>query len=74
MLPLSHFTFVCCYTAFPSELSFRILHVGNFHHVELLMRIIALDNANATDALGETINTSLLFLMYVIPSTRATVP
>jgi len=55
-------------TGLPSELSFRILHVSNFHDVELLMRIIALDNANATDALAETIHQQRTF------STKATVP
>src|SRR6267154_1123039 len=59
---MPHFTFMCCCnTSFPSELSFRILHVSNFHHVELLMRIIALDNANATDALAETIHQQCSF-------------
>ena len=48
----SHFTSMC-YTAFPSEPIFRILLVSNLHNVELLMRIIVLDNANATDALAK---------------------
>jgi len=39
------------HTTFPSEFSFRVLQVSNFHDIELLMRIVALDNANATDAL-----------------------
>jgi len=54
----------CCNTTFPSELSFRILHVSNFHDVKLLMRIIALDNANATDALAETIFNQLVALSH----------
>jgi hypothetical protein len=62
---------MCCYTTFPSELSFRTLHVGNFHDVELLMRIIALDNANATDALAETIHQHSALLSHVcIRSTK----
>jgi hypothetical protein len=61
---------MCCYTTFPSELSFRILRVSNFHDIELLMRIVVLDNANATDALAETIHQQWLLSHVYIPSTK----
>ena len=62
---MPHFTFMCCcYTAFPSELSFRIFLVSNFHDIELLMRIIVLDNANAADALAENNASAVHFLMH----------
>ena len=64
---------MCYYTTFPSEFSLCILLVSNFHDVELLMRIIALDNANATDALAETIHQKCSFLMYALHQ-QQTVP
>ena len=56
MESMLHFTFMCCYTTFPSEPNFCILRVSYFHDVELLMCIVVLDNTDATDALAETNN------------------
>lgn len=67
---------LCCDPTVPSKLSFCVLQVSNFHDVELLMRIIALYDANATDALGETIDQQSAFYLFRarVPSRKATVP
>jgi hypothetical protein len=67
-----------CHPTFPSELSFCILHVSNFHDVELLMRVVALYNANATSTLAKRIDdqesSGVFVFRHEFCQTKATVP